>query len=141
MFVEAKPMRRWSDIGLAALIASIVATLLLSIADAAIKGSMYGEGSGKYYFLTTLVSDLRFLFEQGFYAATLFFVGAKFFETRTIFTIGFDTLDRSKIALSGPDENNVVWIGHRYATRLEAETIAAAMSERLKDSGNGEAKT
>jgi len=51
-----------------------------------------------------------------------------------MFTIGFDKLDAAKIAIKGPDDDNVVWIGHRYGTRLEAEVVANAFAERLKES-------
>jgi hypothetical protein len=78
--------------------------------------------------------DFRYLAEQGVYAATIFLVGAKFIEMRTVFSIGFDRQDVAKIALQGPDDDNVVWIGHRYGTRIEAETVAAAFAERLKES-------
>ena len=36
--------------------------------------------------------------------------------------------------MKGPDENNVVWIGQRYGSRLEAEAVAAVIEERLKSS-------
>ena len=78
-------------------------------------------------------ADFRYFFEQAVYAATIFFVGAKFLETRTIMTIGFDKLDASRMTLKGPDEDNVVWIGHRYGTKLEAEVIASAFAGRLRE--------
>jgi len=78
--------------------------------------------------------DIRYLADQAVYASTIFFVGAKFFETRSIFTIGFDKQDVAKISLKGPDADNIVWIGHRYATAMEAETVAEAFAERLKES-------
>jgi len=84
--------------------------------------------------LYTWVTDFRYLADQAIYAATIFIVGAKFIETRTILTIGFDKLDASKIKLNGPDEDNVVWIGHCYSTPLEAQAIADTFAERLKAS-------
>jgi hypothetical protein len=78
--------------------------------------------------------DFRYLAEQAIYAATIFFVGAKFFEMRTLFTVGFDKMDASKVKLKGPDDDNVVWVGYRYGNRMEADAIAAAFEERLKQS-------
>ena len=34
----------------------------------------------------------------------------------------------------GVYENNILWIGHRYATRFEAEAVASVFAERLKES-------
>jgi hypothetical protein len=73
------------------------------------------------------------LFEQGIYAAVILFVGAKFVETRTILTIGFDKLDASKMLVKGPDEDRV-WIGRRYGTKIEAQVVAEALAGRLKAS-------
>jgi hypothetical protein len=79
-------------------------------------------------------TDFRYLCDQLVYSAVIFFVGAKFVETRTIFTVGFDKLDATKVSFKGPDDDNIVWIGHRYGSRLEAETVAAAIENRMKES-------
>jgi len=140
MFVSAaKAKPAWSTIGLRVLIGCIVAMVVLVLSDGMIRGpiAMAYNGidtRGTLTMFSTWVIDFRYMAEQGIYAATVFFVGAKFFETRTVFTIGFDKIDADKVVLNGPDENNVVWIGHRYPTRLEAETIAIAFEERLKQS-------
>lgn len=140
MFIPAaKAKPAWSTIGLRVLVACIAAIVLLILLDGIMKGPIafryaIHDGHGTFTMLATWIVDLRYLAEQGVYAATIFFVGAKFFETRSVFTIGFDKLDADKVVLNGPDENNVVWIGHRYPTRLEAETIAIAFEERLKQS-------
>ena len=136
MFATLKPKRQWSDIGLRALFTSIVAMVGLIIADGLLKRYVVEHlaQSPDLTMLGTWVVDFRFFFEQGIYAATVFFVGAKFFETRTLLTVGFDKLDAEKIQLKGPDEDNVVWIGHLYGSRLEAEAISEAIAERLKQS-------
>ena len=41
-------------------------------------------------------------------------------------------MDSARVHMKGPDDDNVVWIGHRYASHLEAQTVAAAIEERLK---------
>jgi hypothetical protein len=139
MFSTIKPDRRWSDIGLKALIASIVAAFALSILDGIWRGQIAAghissDSRGISEMVTSWIYNFRIIAEQGFYAATIFFVGAKFFETRTVFTVGFDRIDADKILLKGPDEQNVVWVGHRYATPLEAQAVAEAFAERLRQS-------
>jgi hypothetical protein len=142
MFTLAKPYRQWSDIGLAALVISIAAAIALSICDGLMKGPL-GElgyenvslhGRLLVNMLSVWISDFRYLAEEGVYAATIFFVGAKFLEMRTVFTVGFDKMDTDKVSMKGPDEDNIVWVGYRYANRLEAETIAEAFAERLRAS-------
>ena len=143
MFTMTKPQRQWSDIGLRVLVGSIIVAVVLALLDGIMKGPVstavveagYSRGGpAAFIMMSTWVVDFRYLAEQAVYAATIFFVGAKFFETRSVFTIGFDKLDAEKIRLNGPDDDNTVWIGRRYGTRLEAETVAAAFAERLKES-------
>jgi hypothetical protein len=142
MFKIVKPQRQWSDIGLRVLIGTIVATVVLSLFDGILRGpvlidyDLTTNTSSRLVLVmvTTWLNDFRYLAEQGVYAATLFFAGAKFFETRSIFSIGFDKLDADKVLLKGPDAENVVWIGHRYGNAIEAEAVAAAFAERLKES-------
>ncbi len=134
MFIAAKPNVAWSSVGLQVLTLSIVMVIALSVADGIVKATAVDNRNATIVLFATWVSDFRYLFEQGIYAATVFFVGAKFFETRTILTVGFDKIDAAYISLKGPDDDNVVWIGRRYRSRLEAETIAAALGERLKES-------
>lgn len=143
MFTLAKPYKQWSDRALTVLLISIGMAIGLSILDGILKGPVEtGEisiGSSErahaiYAMIMVWVVDFRYLAEQAVYAATIFFVGAKFLEMRTLFTVGFDKMDASKVRLKGPDEENIVWIGYRYANRIEAEAIAAAFEERLKQS-------
>ena len=61
------------------------------------------------------------------------------FETRTVFSIGFDRVDAAKMTVKGPDEDNIVWVGHRYNSSLEAEAIAAALNERISASAEPKA--
>jgi hypothetical protein len=142
MFVP-KTERKWSGIGLKALVISTVAALVLAFADGLIKAYAVAHmsASAELTLFSSWVLDFRYVAEQAITAAAILFVGAKFIETRTIFTIGFDKLDHENISLKGPDENNVVWVGHHYGTKLEAEAISAALSERLKKSAVAEADT
>ncbi len=78
-------------------------------------------------------NDLRQVSEELIFVGIVLFIGAKFFETRTIFSVGFDKLDAAKISMKGPDDDNIVWIGHRYGSKIEAETVAAAIESRMKD--------
>jgi hypothetical protein len=134
MFVTLKPKRPWSDIGLIALVTSIAALIALIIADGLIKASSMSHYSSGVIMIATWVIDFRYFFEQGVYASTVFFVGAKFFETRTMLTVGFDKLDAKKISIKAPDADNIVWIGHAYANPIEATAVFEAFSERLKQS-------
>jgi hypothetical protein len=133
MFIAVKPNVTWSSIGLQILVLSIVMVIALSVADGIVTATALENRSPTIVLFATWVKDFRYLFEQGIYAATVFFVGAKFFETRTIFTVGFDKADSAQISLKGPDEDNIVWVGRRYRNRLEAEAIASALAERLKE--------
>ena len=135
MFVPS-PDRKWSAIGLRALVVSVVAVVALTLLDGYLKGRQmsYPNMTPGYVMFVTWVIDFRYIFEQAVYAATILFVGAKFFETRTLLTVGFDRLDHNKVTLKGPDEDNTVWIGHRYGTKFEADAVAATLAERLKQS-------
>jgi hypothetical protein len=141
MFTSVEPNRHWSQLGLKGLIWSIIGFVILAILDGILKGplaasdwALTNSGRISFVMIGTWVVDFRYLTEQTIYAATIFFIGAKFIETRSTFTIGFDKQDVARISLKGPDENNIVWIGHRYGTQMEAETVAEAFAERLKES-------
>ena len=132
----AEKQEQWSKIGLRTCLGSVAAVVLLSLVDGILRGAL--AISLRDYTTTamwaTWVYDFRFMFENLMYVGAIVFVGAKFIETRSIFTVGFDKLDAEKVRLRGPDEDNVVWIGHRYGTRMEAETVASAIESRLKES-------
>jgi hypothetical protein len=85
---------------------------------------------------STWCINLTLLSDQLIYVGALIFIAAKFFEGRTILTVGFDRLDTRKILVKGPDDENVVWIGSRYETSLEAEAIADTFRARLKESAS-----
>ena|SRR5215469_7281150 len=127
--------RRWSDTAFRALIGIAITTALLAIPHGIFEGYFYGLDGNRqlWIMLATWASDTRYLFENLLYVATLIFVGAKFFETRTTFAVTFDRLDSGKISVKGPDDENVVWIGQRYGTRTEAEVVAASLENRLKE--------
>jgi hypothetical protein len=137
--------KKWSERGLSIAIWSTVAAVLLALADGVFKGPLsfryaasFGGSLSNAAILSMLATwcyDLRQVAEQGMFVGVVLFFGAKFFEGRTIFTVGFDNLDCAKISMKGPDDDNVVWVGHRYGTRMEAETIAATIENRLKESG------
>jgi hypothetical protein len=124
---------KWSERGLSIAIWATVITFLLGI----LHGLLETMGPYARLVFITWCSDTRFFTEQLMYIGALVFIGAKFFETRTIFTVGFDTLDSAKISMTGPDDNNTVWIGHRYGSRIEAETVASTIESRLKESAAG----
>ena len=137
MFTIAKPHRPWSEIGIRVLIGAVIASVVLALLDGILKGMLVaspGASRGLWEMLATWAFDFRYLADQAIYASTIFIVGAKFIEMRTVLTVGFDKLDADKTTLRGPDEDNIVWIGHRYGTRFEAEAVASVFAERLKES-------
>lgn len=136
MFIDTSGKGRWSGFALKALVVTAVLAVLLAVAHAWLLGRLYESGLTEPSIrgLETLISDLRSLAVQFVYVWAIVFVGAKFFETRTTFAVSFDRVDAGKVSLRGPDEDNIVWIGHRYASRLEAESVAAAFETRLKES-------
>jgi hypothetical protein len=131
--------KNWSARGLSLAIYATVAAVVLALADGVLRGPLsfkYSVGdlhmAATLSMLGTWAYDLRQVAEQLIFAGIVLFIGAKFFETRTIFTVGFDKLDAARVSMKGPDDDNVVWIGHKYGSRLEAETVAATIESRLK---------
>lgn len=127
--------RKLSDTAWTAMIVAIVATALLVIPHGIFEGKAYDLDGDRplWMMLGTWSADARFVCEQLIYVSALIFVGAKFFETRTTFAVTFDRVDAAKISMRGPDEDNIVWIGQRYGTKMEAETVAATLENRLKE--------
>ena len=127
----------WSKFALQVVLVSVVGVTVLSLADGVLRGPFQAteyHGERILTMLLTWCMDFRSLFAQLVYAGAIVFIGSKFIETRTIFMVGFDKLDAAKVNMKGPDEDNIVWIGHRYGSRMEAETVAATIESRLKES-------
>lgn len=133
-----KPRRSWSDLALFALILCVVATVAMCVLDGVVRGPIsYANRGGApmptIAMLSAWVTDFRHFFEEGIFSATVFFLGAKFFETRSVLSFGFDRIDAATMTAKGPDEDNIVWIGRRFGTAHEAEAIAAMLAERLSE--------
>jgi len=113
---------------------SAILTVVFSAADSVMRGMVhtYEHDPISVAIWGTLAYDLKYFSQQLIYVGALLFIGAKFFETRTILTVGFANLDKDKMRLRGPDDENVVWVGQRYGTRLEAEAMASALQSRLE---------
>ena len=133
--------RSWSALGLSLAVWSTIVAALLPLADGVFKGPLsfrYGmsdmHNAALLSMLATWTYDLRQTVDGLIYVGALLFIGAKFFESQTNFTIGFAKMDAAKISVKGPDDDNIVWIGHRYGSRLEAEAVAATIESRLEDS-------
>ena len=45
--------------------------------------------------------------------------------------MGFNMADSSRISMKGPDEDNIVWVGRKYDSVVEAETVATAIQQKL----------
>ena len=133
--------RPWSKIGLRIGVASIVAVVVLSLVDGVLRPQVTGYRGGLYEtfsfdtltMLSIWLTDFRYMFEQLIYVGAIVFVGGKFIENRTLFTVGFAKLDADRVLLQGPDENNIVWIGQRYGSAVEAQTVADAVKNRIED--------
>jgi hypothetical protein len=127
--------RKWSDVGLKAAIYSFVLAAFLSFAHGLlyILSEQRPDTHGVYMLLVYWCSDFRYLSEQLILAGILLFVGAKFVETRKLFTVGFDSVDAQHVRVKGPDDDNTVWVGHRYGSRTDAEAVAVAFENRLRD--------
>jgi hypothetical protein len=125
----------WSRIALTGMIASFAVCVALSLADGVIYDASVQPKPSRWLIMSRIwIVDLRFVFEQVIYAATILFIGARFFEQRTLISVGIDRQDIGKMSVMGPDENNILWIGRKYATRAEAETAATALRSRLMQS-------
>lgn len=84
--------------------------------------------------LAVWAAGFRYICEQIMFVSTVAILGSKFLKSRTVFSVGFDKIDSNKILLKGPDEENTVWIGRRYNNSLEAECVAAALTDRINAS-------
>jgi hypothetical protein len=127
--------RSWSRLALTGMIASFAICVALSLADGVVYDAA-AQGKPNHWLIMSRIwiVDLRFVFEQVIYAATILFIGARFFEQRTLISVGIDRQDVGKMAVMGPDDNNTLWIGRKYASRVEADTAAAALRSRLMQS-------
>ena len=129
--------KEWSKWGLRVAIGGVLANVALTIPHAIFEGFVYDNMTSRagWMVLATLCSDLRILSDQFIFVGAILFIGAKFFEAHASFTIGFNKMDAASVIMKGPDDENIVWIGHRYGTRMEAETVAVAIENRLIESG------
>jgi hypothetical protein len=118
---------------------ALAASILLALLDGYIRGYLKNVIDATHVPPATLIMfgewaySLRNVSDTVLEAAAIVFVGAKFLESRTLLSVGFDKADAQKVAVKGPDEDDVVWVGHRYSSRLEAETVVDAVQKRLKD--------
>jgi hypothetical protein len=125
----------WARRALIGMILSVAISVLLSIADGLVSDALSINPRNHWLSIgRTWTNDLRFLAEQVMYAATILFVGAKFFEQRSLISVGFDKADGEKMAVSGPDENGYIWVGRKYPSRTEGENAVAALRSGLMKS-------
>jgi hypothetical protein len=137
MFVPINASQPWGRIAFYVGIFSLVISIVIGVGDAIFQAYTMDFSGPVYVFWRVLFGHAEYLMIQLIYVAALVFVAAKFFEVRTIITVGFDRLDGAKVVLKGPDEQNVVWIGHRYGSKYEADAIAVALQNRLRESAEG----
>jgi hypothetical protein len=132
----------WSSTGKYLAIWSAIAAIVLALADGLFKGplSFRFAGTSDYHadailsMLATWSYDLRQVADNLVFVGVVLFVGAKLLETRTLISIGFDRIDAGRISMKELGDDNVVWVGRRYDSRLEAEAVAAQIESRLRES-------
>ncbi|HTQ13758.1 MAG TPA: hypothetical protein VMH86_07775 [Rhizomicrobium sp.] len=116
-------------------IVSLTISAGLVIADGIVRAKLFNSADRAVLeMLATWCYDLRIVSDTLMSSAFLVFAAAKFLEGRTLLTFGFENIDAAKVSMKGPDADNVVWVGYRYGSALEAHSVATAMENRLKQS-------
>jgi hypothetical protein len=127
--------RTWSKRALTTMVLSFLACVALSVGDGVVSDAWVAQPHNHMLIMgRTWIADLRFLAEQVIYASTILFIGAKFFEQRTVISVGFDRPDSGKMAVMGPDENGYLWVGRKYPSRIEGENAVAALRSGIMQS-------
>jgi hypothetical protein len=123
-------------------VASLVSAIVLALCEGHLRGPGGLNDNVRSFEAVAWISmaasccySLRNVAEIVTEAAAIVFIGAKFLEVRGTLSVGFDKLDSDKVTITGPDDNNIVWIGRRYRTRLEAESVAVTLASQLHDGG------
>lgn len=133
MFTKIQDIKPTSNNCLIMLKLAVCFALGFALLDSIFKAMLHYEKlSLELAIISYLVADLRYVCEQVIFVLGLLFVGTKFLETRTIFSVGFDSSDADKMSFKGPDEQNTIWIGRTYESALEAETVADALKSKIK---------
>ncbi len=131
--------RNWSRLGLQLAVWGTVLAAIAAVLDGVLRylqvKFVNADSYGMFLMIGAWVTDFFYLFEQCIFGGIVLFAAAKFLEARTTFTIAFDKLDAANMKMTGPDDDNVVWIGQRFATPVEAHVMAEAIQARLKASG------
>ena len=137
MQFNLKQHEQWGVFALKVVAVSIAVVAFLDLTEGVLRGpfqaSQFNGGRILTMWLTWCV-DFRYLFEQFILAGAIVFAGSRFIDARSVFMIGFDKLDSDKMRFKGPDEDNVVWVGHRYGSKMEAEVVASTIESRLRES-------
>lgn len=140
MLILSKP-KSLSRKALIAFLAAIGIELVLIVIEGLIQNGTYGRAiagePGYFIMLTSWISNLRYLFSNLTLSSAILFVGLVFLETRSTLSIGFDKLDAATISVRGPDDENIVWVGQRYRSELEAKAVAEALTYKLQEKTPG----
>lgn len=67
-----------------------------------------------------------------FVGGVLLYCFGRFLASGSITLIGFEGASPQDIAVVGPDEQNVVWIGRRFNARIDAEAAREALARRFR---------
>lgn len=128
-FVDKKTS--WGRLGLHLLVWSSFAAAALALLEGIVRGPVaYSRiEPGAVAMFAYWCYGLRGVSETLMSAGALVYAAGKFLETRTTFSVGFS--DAKDVRAKGPDDDDVVWIGHKYASHLEAEAAADAIRKRI----------
>ncbi len=119
---------RWLLVGSA--VAFVFATSLIATLAALFRQELGGGGLPSITYSVSLGIQAATPFV--FVAGVLLYCFGRFLATGSITLVGFEGTSPQDIAVVGPDEQNVVWIGRKFPARIDAEAAAEALKQRFR---------
>ena len=111
-------------------IAFVFATSLIATLVALFRQELGGGGLPSIAYSVSLGIQAATPFV--FVAGVLLYCFGRFLATGSITLVGFEGASPQDIAVVGPDEQNVVWIGRKFPARIDAEAAAEALKQRFR---------
>ena len=126
----ASRLRRWVDahlvgIGIAMLVLSIALTSLLAIYQEV--SVITSAPSNLVVIGLVLAAQLARIF---FYLSGFLLGVGVLLRNWQVVLVGFEGTNLNELMVDGPDGNNIVWLGKRYANAFEAEAAFGALERR-----------
>lgn len=119
---------RWLMIGSA--IAFVFATSLIATLASLFRQELNGGGIASILYSVSLGFQAAAPFV--FVAGVLLYCFGRFLAAGSITLVGFEGASSQDIAVVGPDDQNVVWIGRKFAARIDADAAAEALKQRFR---------